>query len=1260
MWFLLGTASLVLLLVAAGVIYTRSENFTRWARDEAVSAVNNMIKGSIRVERLEGSVWSNLTLYNVALLYENGEILRVPQVQVSFSLWRLIWGELQISQIEALQPRADLKQDAEGRWNIAEAVTPRQPEPEQKSDFTTLIKSVRLRDGAIDLRVATADEKLYRLQNLDMEAGVGIVPDGVSLEVRELVTGLVSKGLPELRLKGALGYQQMAGAPATVKISDLWAVSRNSRIKLTGEIAHRDTTKIKAQALVEKLAPTDIAYFVAEWPLKREVAGKLSIDGALDDLSGEVNFAGAGATLAGKFRANTTQDPLRYTAAMTIRGFDLRQWLEMKTLAGVVNGTIEARGNGFALQNTEAKSQLEVRAAGVEGWTLGTIKSEAHLQNSIATLDGRLEGDLGLANWSGKVSLKDKQPSYDFALAVKDLAIEKTVPNATTTAGKLNFQGAVKGSGINLADMNTRAEMRILPSSIGPLNLQQGAIDATLRQKKLQISRASFNTAESVLTLNGELGLDANSSGNLEYRFRAADVAPWLSLVNQKGSGSLDLAGQARGNLTHLQTQGTVRFSGLRYNGATVRSGDANFALRGSKDQLFPDGVVTLRATGLDAGMALRRFDGKATLTRAPAQTIQLDLGVQDSADRKHALNGTVNIISADVLNARLNQLTLSAPDGVWKLARPADLSKRQNDFFVEQLSLRNGVREVSLDGRIGVSGEQDLRLNIERVPLASLTAFMAQPPKVSGILAGSARVGGTAAAPEIASNLKLSEPTIAGQAYAGAVADVQYKDKKALLRAVIQQDGAHSLTANGTVPLVLSWSDTFHVELLSGMDVRLQSGGVSVGFLNAFSGKAVEGIAGIVELDVVARGSFKQPDLRGNFRLRDGRLKVVPLNVDVNALTISGGLDSRNLSIREISAKAKDGEIRGSGSLALKQFEVSSVKLSLDAKRWPAIDTARYQLRVAGNVDVEGALTGPIVKGKIDITEGSLRPDLAFLEQSKAPTKRDETIVVIRRNGKDQSPAAAGQNGASTQNGFFNAVALNLTLRGPGNLWVRHPDLVAELSGDVRISKQRDRDLDLSGQVDVVRGWFAFQGRRFQLVRGTVEFTGGDKINPSLDIVAEYRLPDVRVEAVISGTIDKPTLTLTSDPRMEQADILAVLLFGRRLNNLNQSEQISLQQSAINITSGFVAGRIANSVATALGLDSLGIDIREMDFSGGRIGFGHYIGSKTYLSASQEFSGEHGQEVSVQYEIVKDLKIGTSTKTTGESGIDIIWHKRY
>jgi hypothetical protein len=48
------------------------------------------------------------------------------------------------------------------------------------------------------------------------------------------------------------------------------------RVKLNGQLAQAggEAVKITAQASLDKLAPVDIAYFVADWPLKRDPRGQ--------------------------------------------------------------------------------------------------------------------------------------------------------------------------------------------------------------------------------------------------------------------------------------------------------------------------------------------------------------------------------------------------------------------------------------------------------------------------------------------------------------------------------------------------------------------------------------------------------------------------------------------------------------------------------------------------------------------------------------------------------------------------------------------------------------------------------------------------------------------------------------------------------------------------------------------------------------------------------------------------------------------------
>jgi autotransporter translocation and assembly factor TamB len=1258
-WLASGFIVLLLLAVIGVTIYTRTERFARWARDEAVSAANGLIQGSISVERLEGSIWRHLVLHNVGLRYQDNEILIVPRLEVSFSLLPLIWGELRISSLQAEGPRANLLQDQEGNWNVVEALMPRNPEPEKKSDFVARIDRFRLINAAIHLRPVLNDSTPYDLTNLNLHGRVDIRPAGVELSVDEINTQLATPGKPELRLRGGLEYTQVDTPGSSFKVKDLWAVSRNSRIKISGEFTPGTTAVVKINALVDRLAPSDIAYFVPQWPLKPILAGNVSVAGPLDDLNGAVQLASAGAKIAAKFRANVTRETPLYSATATVSGFDLRQWLNNPSLAGVLGGTLEARGAGFALRDIAGSTRLQVQSAEAQGWNLGNVDLEGRLQKSVASIDGRLNSAMGGANWSGKINLADKRPSYDLDLTVKDFDVQSAAQSGQAINGKLNIRASVSGSGTSLADINTRADVQVLPSTVSSIVVNQGNFSFTLNNNKIRIARAVLSTPESIFSATGEFGLDAKMSGNLDYRLRAGDVAPWLALLSRKGSGTVEIAGRAQGSLSDLQTRGTVRLTALQIEGLAVKNGSVAYGLRGSKEQLFPEGTVNATILGVNAGVAFRSIEANAKLSRQP-QSIDLTLSAQDGENRKHNVAGTLNF-SNDALAVHLNQTSLTAPDGIWKLLRPATVLKRNESISIDQFVLRNGDRQVSVSGSFAFSGAQDLNLNVDRLALETLTAFLPEPPKMSGILGFHARVSGTAAAPEVTASIRLSNTTVAGQPYAGADGDMTYRNKQATVRVVVRQDSTHTLTGTGSVPLDLSWQDSWRAEFGDGLNARAQSEGLSVAFLNGFTGKTADNISGEVSLDISAGGSFKAPNLRGTFQLRDGKLRLIPANVNINQVAMQGSLDSNTIRIGEFVAKAEDGEIRGNGALPLKDYQEGAIKLSLNAKDWPAIQTTRYQAKIAGNVAIDGALTAPRLTGQLTILEGSLRPDLAFLEQNKVPLQRDETIVVVQKSGARQpAQPMSREETASTNNQLLKKISLDVTVRAPGNLWIRHPDLVSEISGNVRATKKPDAEVDLIGRIEIVRGSLVFQGRRFQLTRGVIQFTGGGKIDPALDIVAQYKLPEYEVDVMLAGTAQKPSLTLSSQPRLDQADILAVLLFGRPVNSLNQNQRGSVQQSAVNIASGFVAGQLASSVTQALGLDTLGLDVGEVDASGGRIGFGHYVGDKTYFSVSQELAGEHGQDVSLEYQITPNWKIGTSRSTTGSNAIDIIWQKRY
>lgn len=222
---------------------------------------------------------------------------------------------------------------------------------------------------------------------------------------------------------------------------------------------------------------------------------------------------------------------------------------------------------------------------------------------------------------------------------------------------------------------------------------------------------------------------------------------------------------------------------------------------------------------------------------------------------------------------------------------------------------------------------------------------------------------------------------------------------------------------------------------------------------------------------------------------------------------------------------------------------------------------------------------------------------------------------------------------------------------------WIRTEDSAVEIEGDVELVKAARGAPYLTGTIRTVRGSLTVADKIFKVTRGEIEFTGGSHINPTLDIAAQYTVPNYQVTALLTGTADKPVLSLSSVPSLPQSDILAVLMFGKPANQLNAGEQQGLQQQAATMAAGVATSQIGKAAAQALGLQDLGVTT-----SAGGVGVGHYIGNNVYVSGSQATTSGQGQQGSVSLYLTPDLRLDTSASTNAQVGnqIELKWHKEY
>ncbi|HLN86717.1 MAG TPA: hypothetical protein VK200_09640, partial [Candidatus Limnocylindrales bacterium] len=663
-----------------------------------------------------------------------------------------------------------------------------------------LLKSLALRHGNLTLRLLGTEPKEYRLRDVLLDGRVVVDSKGLDFEAQEITGRLQSQILPELGVKGSLAYLDAGSAPV-VKVRHLILESAASRLTFAGDVTDFAKPKIAATLAIEKLAAADLARFVADWPVKQNLTGTIAANGPLEALKVTLDIGAVEAKASGNLTIDIAAPTPRYQGAIKLAGVDTRTWLIQDRVAGILDGSAEFSGLGLALAHLDGAGNFNIRAAEVKGWKLGDLRLRTKLRGNTALLSGDFKGGLGGADWHGTVILS-KIPRYDFAVSVTNLDIKKVSPEGKALDGVVSLRGTIKGAGLTLAEMQTQANLEVLPSSIGPVHLRKGALVATLADGRIRIARGALGTTDSSLVVSGDIGVDLAQQGKLDYAFRTENLSPWLALAGYKGSGSLTLTGSAQGNLAELKTRGALKLANLSYEKLALKSGALDFAL--ARTQQLPSGTLVVHLSGVEAGVELNKLDGTVQLA-ADSRSARIDVKAQDRFERFHTLQSTVDYSQADII-ATLSQASLSLPDGTWNLASPATLSKRGDALVIQSVTLRNGEKSAALDGRIAMTGNQALNVTIDRFPLEGLAAFLPKQSTMTGLLALQAKVGGTAAAPEIAGTINLTDSKIGGQGFAGLVADLSFRGGQANLNLTVRQDAAHTLTATGKLPLLLSW----------------------------------------------------------------------------------------------------------------------------------------------------------------------------------------------------------------------------------------------------------------------------------------------------------------------------------------------------------------------------------------------------------------------------------------------------------------------
>jgi hypothetical protein len=1064
------------------------------------------------------------------------------------------------------------------------------------------------------------------------------------------------------------------------------------RFDVAGRAAHIDLRNLPPNLNVPKLA-TDLN------------ASAFHVGGQTRDIRGDATLEEStveGATIA----AGTTAQfglaggDLTYAARGGVRNANLYRIGHAANIAALakpeydsrINGQFDLTAAGTALPEMKLDATATLVNSEIMGGTIPELAGEVHLANG--GIQGRANGELrgfDPARVSGNDRYKGTvNATVNAAFGVRDPTAPIT-PEAVTADGRITVtDSTVAGLKIDNADIqgeyaNDRGDIRALTVKGPAIDVQASgpiALDRTGSSNvKYHVVATDLESLGKLVDqpLGGSATLDGTLTGNAAT-LKTSGTLDGSNLSYKETNKALDL------NSTYNVSVPDLQFARARVEGNTT----GTFVTAGGVqiDQIVAGTTYENQKLDFRTHIAQRATPGGPEAEAAAGQ--------KPSPVREVDATGSV-IFHPDHQELHLPFLAVRTQGIEWKSPPGNEAAVRYggNRVQIENLKLVNADQSLDVSGAFATGGDQpvgDITVKAQNVDIAQLEKLAMQERGFTGRLNADARISGTANAPAIDGRVQIANGGFQQFKYESLSVNGNYTADAITLDARVTQSPGVTLTAVGTLPITALKPNppgtAVHVAAQGkdAIDLRIQSSKINLGIVQAFTNQ-VTNVKGTMEADVRVTGSGEDPHLGGYLTIDSGAFAVVPASVSFTGLTTRIDFKPDTIRISQFQIKDEHGNpLTIGGELAIHERQFGAVNVSLTSDDFKVIDNELGNVHLQTQLKLAGDVRHPKLMGDVRFDSARLQvdqiltltsnpyseealPDVVSAESTISGTTRgadDATKQALERGRQIKAEMAPRQEATAPtvpapSGGLLSALALDVHFIAPDNLVLRGDDLrpggpTAMQIGNVNITvgsdsyitKQPAGPITIRGTVDTVRGFYEFQGRRFTVQRGgTLKFLGLPQINPTVDVDADRLIPNTGVTAHVhvTGTLRAPELRLTSDPPLDEADILSLIVFNRPVNELGTGERASLAETAGGIASGFLASSLGKSIGKALDVDLFEITTTDPETgeSAGGITLGKQLSDKAFIRFRQQFGQRTVTEFMIEYQLTDFLRLQAS-----------------
>jgi hypothetical protein len=260
----------------------------------------------------------------------------------------------------------------------------------------------------------------------------------------------------------------------------------------------------------------------------------------------------------------------------------------------------------------------------------------------------------------------------------------------------------------------------------------------------------------------------------------------------------------------------------------------------------------------------------------------------------------------------------------------------------------------------------------------------------------------------------------------------------------------------------------------------------------------------------------------------------------------------------------------------------------------------------------------------------------------------------------------------------FATHTRMNILIQNNENIWIDNNIAHFRIRPDIGLIGTFARP-NITGRITAEEGYLIYLDRKFRIENGVMEFIDPNRLNPIIDLKTMTSLKSYQslsgtsyvITLSITGPLDEPVISLTSEPALDKPDIMALLTIGATRNQITgqsaDQEKATLgevlKERTTALSSQKISGYVTERAGTFLGLEEISIEGNLFNIgksSGPQLVTSEKINDRLGITYSTAVGHLNDQTIRLDYKLNNYFSLVGETDQKGESALDLKYKLRF